>query len=204
MLLNLFFCKSEFVVIIVWIPKDLFFKIFSSSKYKSLLNDGCSVDLKIIWFLSLFFLDSVKFIELKSLIFNCIFFSNSLTILFLSSIQMIVFFFKWENIYESDSIKFIFLTSGEILIFSILFIDNCVSGSKIVIISIVSSDKTILHGFSSENENTSIIYPRIENSPGLVTNSTFSKSFSYNFSVIILVFIWSSTFSWSTLFWKFK
>ena len=62
--------------------------------------------------------------------------------------------------------------------------DNCVSTSKLLILSTSLPKNSIRYGLSLENEKTSIIPPRTENSPGSVTKSTRLKLYSKSVSLI--------------------
>ena len=76
------------------------------------------------------------------------------------------------------------------MIFLFVSIESCVSTSKARILSISLPKNSIRYGFSFEKENTSIIPPRTENSPGSETKSTrlklYSNKTSFTKSIVIL------------------
>jgi len=81
-----------------------------------------------------------------------------------------------------DSCNALFSTLGIILILVSFSFDNCVSTSKVRILSTSSPKNSILKGSSLENENTSTIPPRTEKSPGSVTKSTLLNLYSNSIS----------------------
>ena len=98
------------------------------------------------------------------------------------------------------SSKCLFSTLGKILIFFSFSVDNCVSISKVRILSTSSPKNSTLYGWSFENENTSTIPPRTANSPGSVTKSTRLKLYSNNTSLTKSSEICSPTVNFSVFF----
>ena len=74
-------------------------------------------------------------------------------------------------------------TLGRILTLFIFSIDNCVSTSKVRMLSTSSPKNSIRYGSSLLYENTSIIPPRVANSPGSETKSTLVNLYSKSISL---------------------
>ena len=80
------------------------------------------------------------------------------------------------------SFSVLFSMFGMIAIFFSFSLDNCVATSKVRILSISSPKNSIRYGSSFEKENTSIIPPLTEKSPGSVTKSTRLNLYSNKIS----------------------
>ena len=80
--------------------------------------------------------------------------------------------------------------NGKIDILSIVDIDNCVTGSNSLILSISSSKNSILIGLSTEKGKISNMYPRVAYSPVFVTRLSFLYPSIFNlFSNSLFLYI---------------
>ena len=99
-------------------------------------------------------------------------------------------FFAKTNVFDATYVKkfCLFSVKNLLAIFGTIVIDftfsleSCVSTSKVRILSISSPKNSIRYGSSWENEYTSTIPPRTENSPGSVTKSTRLNLYSNKIS----------------------
>ena len=107
---------------------------------------------------------------------------------------MTVFSGKNSNNVEIVSCVKCALIFGIMVNSEILRSDNCVSGSKVRKLSTSSSNNSIRYGNSLPNENTSMMPPRMENSPGSYTKSVLLKPYSISKSSIKSTLIFSPVF----------